>query len=266
MARKNEGILDLLVILPWWVSVITAVIAYLALTYVVPAISIDNPLLQGVLINAPTLAPLFAFILLVPAPLSALNAWRKRRQLDRQVDINSIRSLSWKQFEELIAEAYRRQGYRVVENAHAGADGGIDVRLIKNGHTHLVQCKQWKSKKVGVSIVREMYGVMVSKRATSAIIITSGDYTREARDFAIGRPIDLIDGPRLVELIGLTREPAADPVASHVSEAPRICPRCGSELALRTAKKGANAGSRFWGCAAFPNCRHTEPAEQSGTP
>ena len=37
-----------------------------------------------------------------------------------------------------------------------------------------------------------------------------------------------------------------------------ICPKCGSELVFRTAKKGANAGNQFYGCSAFPKCRYTQ--------
>ena len=33
------------------------------------------------------------------------------------------------------------------------------------------------------------------------------------------------------------------------------CPKCNSEMVLRTAKKGANAGNKFWGCAQYPRCR-----------
>ena len=35
-----------------------------------------------------------------------------------------------------------------------------------------------------------------------------------------------------------------------------VCPRCGKELILRTAKKGANAGNQFYGCSGFPRCRY----------
>ena len=35
-----------------------------------------------------------------------------------------------------------------------------------------------------------------------------------------------------------------------------LCPRCGSPLVLRTAKKGAYAGSQFYGCSSFPRCRY----------
>ena len=33
------------------------------------------------------------------------------------------------------------------------------------------------------------------------------------------------------------------------------CPACGSTMVLRTAKKGAHAGTTFWGCSTFPKCR-----------
>lgn len=37
------------------------------------------------------------------------------------------------------------------------------------------------------------------------------------------------------------------------------CPKCGSSLILRTAKKGKNIGAKFYGCTAFPKCRFTKP-------
>ncbi|MCU1717734.1 nuclease-related domain-containing protein [Pseudomonas sp. 5P_3.1_Bac2] len=37
--------------------------------------------------------------------------------------------------------------------------------------------------------------------------------------------------------------------------AERQCPKCGSELLIRTVKSGAKAGQQFWGCSAFPKCR-----------
>jgi len=33
------------------------------------------------------------------------------------------------------------------------------------------------------------------------------------------------------------------------------CPKCGSKLVERVAKKGAKAGNTFWGCSNFPKCR-----------
>lgn len=45
------------------------------------------------------------------------------------------------------------------------------------------------------------------------------------------------------------------------SEEELVCPRCGSKLVLRTAKKGANAGNQFYGCANFPKCRYIKNVE-----
>lgn len=46
----------------------------------------------------------------------------------------------------------------------------------------------------------------------------------------------------------------------HTIEPPdaRICPWCGKELVLRTAKKGNNIGKQFYGCSGFPKCRYVK--------
>lgn len=36
--------------------------------------------------------------------------------------------------------------------------------------------------------------------------------------------------------------------------AERNCPKCGSNMVLRKAKRGRNAGNQFWGCSAYPKC------------
>ncbi|MBI5232966.1 MAG: four helix bundle protein [Deltaproteobacteria bacterium] len=39
------------------------------------------------------------------------------------------------------------------------------------------------------------------------------------------------------------------------------CPACGKHLVLRTARKGTKAGSQFWGCSGYPECKTTLPAQ-----
>ena len=54
----------------------------------------------------------------------------------------------------------------------------------------------------------------------------------------------------------------AETKASHIEEIKKketICPWCGSELVLRTARKGQSAGNQFWGCSGYPKCRYTRP-------
>lgn len=50
--------------------------------------------------------------------------------------------------------------------------------------------------------------------------------------------------------------------APPASAAP-ACPQCGKPMALRTARKGQRAGSQFWGCSGYPECRGTRPLDAS---
>ncbi|MBK8992969.1 MAG: restriction endonuclease [Gammaproteobacteria bacterium] len=259
MARKQESILEVLMQCPWWVSVIVSVASYIGLAVALPSVEFKSVPFQAMANGIAPMAAYVALIFLIPAPISAFNAWRKRELVDRQTGIQSIRALNWKQFEELVAEAYRRTGYTVVENPGKGADGGVDIRLRKDGQLHLVQCKQWQLQKVGVNVVREMLGLMTAESAASAIVICSGIFTQEAKNFAERKAIDLVDGAQLESLIGqVRRAPQAAGTPMRQQASATLCPRCGSRLVLRTARKGANAGGQFYGCSAFPKCRHVQ--------
>ncbi|MFP3449609.1 restriction endonuclease, partial [Pseudomonas sp. SIMBA_067] len=53
--------------------------------------------------------------------------------------------MSWREFERLVGEAYRRLGYVVNVVGQGGADGGVDLVLIRPREKILVQCKQWRA-------------------------------------------------------------------------------------------------------------------------
>ena len=252
MPRKNTSFADLLLQAPWWVSVVTAAITYFVMGQLLPSIETENQIINMVLKALAVPAPYFAFFILLIAPFSFFNSRRKVKQLDYQRSIETVRQLHWRNFEELVAEAYRRQGYKVSEGGF-GADGGIDLELRKNDEWVLVQCKQWKAQKVGVSVIREMLGVLVASNANKVIVITSGRYTQQAIDFASDKPMALVDGNKLLSLIhDVQTEPKVETV-KHTA-----CPRCGSELLERQAKRGINAGNTFLGCSNFPKCRYSE--------
>jgi restriction system protein len=208
---------------------------------------------------------LLPFAFLVGAALSAYGRY-KRRALHEQVaastDRGALNAMSWQQFEALVGEAFRRKGYAVTETGGGGADGGIDLVLKKGGETFLVQCKQWKAYKVGVSTVRELYGAMAANGATGGFVVTSGVFTDEARAFARGQNIELMDGKALHALIrGVTVPSKPAPVLKVVATASEpVCPICQSAMVKRTAKRGANSGNAFWGCSQYPACKGTRPA------
>jgi restriction system protein len=256
MAHRNESLLDLLSRSPWWVSVGLSISSYVGLRHVLPQTASHDWVVNSFSKGMAQVAPLISLVLLVPAIVSLVNSLRKRRLFDGQRDLQTVRSLSWRQFEELVGEAYRRLGYSVKENAGPGADGGVDLTLRKDGDLVLVQCKQWRAMKVGVKTIRELYGVMTAKNAGSGVVITSGTFTHEARLFAINQPIELVDGKRLAALVGGIQTKGVP--AGGIAQA-KTCPECGAQMIKRVARKGPHAGESFWGCSAFPDCRTIVP-------
>jgi len=256
MARRSRKIFDDLVLLPWWANVILAAIVYFFFKYWFPFILFQNPFFSGIAMALPVFAPVAAGLLLFTAAISLFHAWRKSELLERQTGAGSLRAISWREFEELVGEAYRRKGYMVTETGKGGADGGVDLVLRKGEQKRLVQCKHWKIDKIGVKVIRELYGVVTSEAASGGIVISSGTFTQEARKFARGKPLELLDGAALLRLVEAVQK---SPATSNMKSDDNICPRCGSKMVLRTAKRGPSAGEKFWGCSAFPRCRFTKP-------
>ncbi len=285
MARRRrtspaEDLMDLIGMLPWWAGVALAVVAYVMLHHVAGQAVVAtarNGQIGDMLTQTlfKTLASYGQYVVpLLCLAGAGMSAWRRRER--RQLVENAVRSpaadaldgMSWQQFEQLVGEAFRLQGYKVVETGGGGADGGVDLVLNKDGDKHLVQCKQWRAFRVGVDVVRELYGVMAARGAAGGFIVTSGKFTEEATSFAQGRNVKLIDGGRLHGLLRSARTaskpdslaPREEPIASSISQigAP-ACPVCSKPMQARTAKRGSRAGGQFWGCGGYPACRGTRP-------
>jgi len=199
---------------------------------------------------------------LVDALISVIGRQKRKQLIEDAADStnpNALNGMTWQEFEMLVGEAYRRQGFNVREMGGGGADGGVDLVLTKNDQKVLVQCKQWKTFKVGVKIVRELYGVMAAQKAQGGVVVTSGVFTQEAKAFADGKNIALIDGEKLRRVIDSVRAKPADaqpvPPTIQTTDATPACPKCGGAMVKRVAKQGDNAGRSFWGCGSYPRCR-----------
>ena len=204
MPRRHESLHQGLIDVHWGVPVALSAVLYVGLFVVLPQFCASSAC-GGVLTQHASmlsnLAPIVAFMLLMTAAFSVLEAREKRRLLDPQSDLESIRRLDWKALESLIGEYYRLRGFRAQENRPEVADGGFDVRLEDRDGLYLVQCEHWRTRQVGAAIVRELYGVMAAEGANSGSVVTCGTFTREAKLFAKGAPMDLVDGARLERMI-----------------------------------------------------------------
>jgi restriction system protein len=67
---------------------------------------------------------------------------------------------------------------------------------------------------------------------------------------------------RIEERVRQRRTDQADPTDRAEKNTP-VCPKCSGPMALRTARKGGNAGSQFWGCCGYPKCKGVRPLEGS---
>jgi restriction system protein len=245
MPRRKSSWVDDLILAPWWVSAALALLAYVILPAMLPAAVVNG----GLVI-------LITFVLLAISAVSGLRSLRDRLLLDSQTSLDSLRALPWKRFEDVLAEAYRRRGYQVVETLGGGADGGVDLRLRKDGQVIVVQCKRWKGKPVAVQVVRELYGVMIDQRASAAKIVATTNFTAEAVAFARGKPIELVDSKALQHLVrGVQTSSRLTISTDEPDHLTPMCPSCNTPMVLREARRGAFAGQKFWGCAKYPKCR-----------
>jgi restriction system protein len=164
-------------------------------------LEISNLFISSFAATAQNVAEWFGGIFLFHTILSIFNHQKRKQLIKQQSSIETLRDTSWSDFEVLVGEAFRRKGFAVQENMVGGADGGIDLTLRKDGKLHIVQCKRWRSSKVGVSIVREMFGVLQASNAVSVYVVSSGHFTKDTITFAQDLPIELINGEQLLKLI-----------------------------------------------------------------
>ena len=198
--RSRRTLLDTLFDLPWWISVAAAVAVYVIVGVAAPRLLAGYGATAELARAASSYGWLAALLVLIPAPFAAYRRYRRKKLLDAQSDLATIRNLHWQEFEKLIAEAFNRIGYTVTE-AGALAEGGIDLVATTAHEKILVQCKHWRAAMVGVSTIGELYAVMTAERASGGAVVTSGTFSDDAIAFAASKSIQLIDGEQLEKLV-----------------------------------------------------------------
>jgi restriction system protein len=178
-----------------------------------------------------------------------------------QTKRTKLRALDWYQFEKLIALLFQEEGFAVQRKGGANADGGIDLLAVKNGITFGVQCKFWKSWRVNVKEVRSFFGALQDFKLRNGFLITLEGYTPDAKDFATRNGIDLMDERSLLDNLESVNWFCKPGFLQLLTDKRKVCPKCESEMLLKTAKKGAKAGQQFWGCSNYPRCRFTFSAQ-----
>ena len=138
--------------------------------------------------------------------LQAFAAFGMRLHTDTPTeDIAGLELMSGVDFERLVTVLLARMEFRA-EMTKATGDGGIDIVAVLDkpilGGKYLFQCKRYAPDNlVGASTVRDFYGAVTADKAVKGILITTSDFTAQAREFAERVGLELINLGRLQDLL-----------------------------------------------------------------
>lgn len=106
-------------------------------------------------------------------------------------------------FENLVAELFRAMGMEAVTTQRSG-DGGVDVEALDpapiRGGRIVVQVKRYRNT-VPPTAVRDLYGTVQDKGANKGVLVTTASFGPGSYTFANGKPLELVPGVDLVELL-----------------------------------------------------------------
>ena len=168
--------------------------------------------------------------------------------------MDKFRAIDWLQFEKTVGLVYELQGYRVTQRGGAKPDGGIDLVIQNNGNQTAVQCKHWKTWKVRLKVVKELFASMTDERLSHGVIVTLNDrFTLDAKDYAAKHNIAIVHAENLMGMISNLGTTDQLRVQAMLDDRTKHCPKCGSAMVWRT--KGV--WKSFWGCSQYPHthCR-----------
>jgi restriction system protein len=134
---------------------------------------------------------------------------RMRHQAKRaDLKLAQLATLTPEGFEEFVAELFEALGYDV-ERIGGSGDEGADLRVTRRGLVGVVQCKYFTRGVVGSPDLQKFLGTIHHTRSHKGFFVTTRTFTLAAEKFVAEHPIELVDGPRLVELVQEALGPGA---------------------------------------------------------
>jgi restriction system protein len=125
-----------------------------------------------------------------------------------ELKLSQLASLTPEGFEEFVGEVFEALGFEV-EHVGGTGDQGVDLRVSRGGLIGIVQCKYFSRGVVGSPELQKFLGTIHHTKSHKGFFVTTRTFTLAADKFASEHPIELIDGPRLVELVQEAMGPGA---------------------------------------------------------
>ena len=103
-------------------------------------------------------------------------------------------------FERFCADLFRSFGFRV-ETTPPVRDGGVDLRMSREGWTYIVECKCYdRSHRVGRPVIQKLQGANAVEMADRMVVVTTSAFSQDAIDYAGQVGAELIDGDHLIAM------------------------------------------------------------------
>jgi len=142
------------------------------------------------------------FAILITISRKYLEKFRRLQLYKMNRSLGELQGMDPKEFEHYVAAAFEQQGYSVEEVTPYAKDHGIDVVLRNNTERYAVQVKRYSEKNyVQEKEVRDFLGSYISDKFDGGFFITTGYFSKPAKQWAIERGMNIIDGAELVRMV-----------------------------------------------------------------
>jgi hypothetical protein len=208
----ERAVLGLATRLSGWLVLVIALLFY-------PGVGLLLPLAlrwsTDALIEANVLGTVVAGVISLGWLSAQVDAARRRHLVEWTTD---LRLLNAEEFEWLVGETFRREGWAVRETGRQDApDGNIDLELARDGQRTVVQCKRWESWHVNVDEIRRFEGTLFREglAGSAGIFVTLSAFTPDAEAEARKTGMTLVDGRSLYSRVEKARRPEPCPVCKR---------------------------------------------------
>lgn len=196
--------------------------------------------------------------LAAPEPLDALvqlnlQADEKPREWSAQL----LHALEWKRMGDLCLAFYKERGLQA-SSVSFGSDGSVDAVLQQSGQSAafaLMHCRARGEAEVGAEAVEALLPKMHEAGVERAFFMGVKRFSREAHDLARAHQITLVDERMFLALLARLSHDDRQRLLNLAVEgdyATPSCPGCLLKMLPRESARG-----RYWGCRAYPLCKHT---------
>jgi HJR/Mrr/RecB family endonuclease len=202
-----------------------------------------------------------AIVLLLSVSFNFWVSIRKKTDIfpDAKKSLSDLQDLAWREFEEYVWSLFSKLGYSI-DSKNDPYEAGSDLKIRRDAKTSLVRCRKYYVRRVPFAMVKEFCeAVNAEPSIEKGYFITTGFFTREAQKFAVGKPVELIDGERLMNFVRIADSIDSVQEMSSIQNSPAqegsLCTNCGVSIALRTAGCEASSLHLFRECFLSPECK-----------